>query len=91
MVNELKGLKVQPIFSKHKKFKNCKGKIKVNKIFEDYNTLRIICPDAGGFNLAIRVVLKEDPLIKPRRLILLKRYIKKRNIKLNLKLKKCFK
>ena len=53
------GIHGKPIFSNQMKFKNCKNKLKVNKIFEDYKTLRVTCPDQGGFNLAIRVLLKQ--------------------------------
>ena len=84
-----KGIEGQPIFSKHKKFKNCKGKIKVNKIFEDYNTLRIICPDAGGFNLAIRVVLKEA-FNKAQKINTPKKVYKKKKYKIKSQTKKMF-
>ena len=88
-----KGIEGQPIFSKHKKFKNCKGKIKVNKIFEDYNTLRIICPDAGGFNLAIRVVLKEasnKASNKAQKINTPKKVYKKKKYKIKSQTKKMF-
>ena len=84
-----KGIEGQPIFSKHKKFKNCKGKIKVNKIFEDYNTLRIICPDAGGFNLAIRVVLKKSSN-KAKKINTPKKVYKKKKYKIKSQTKKMF-
>ena len=84
-----KGIEGQPIFSKHKKFKNCKGKIKVNKIFKDYNTLRIICPDAGGFNLAIRVVLKEA-FNKAQKINTPKKVYKKKKYKIKSQTKKMF-
>ncbi|MDB4239121.1 flagellar basal body P-ring formation chaperone FlgA [Alphaproteobacteria bacterium] len=84
-----KGIEGQPIFSKHKKFKNCEGKIKVNKIFEDYNTLRIICPDTGGFNLAIRVVLKEASN-KVQKINTPKKVYKKKKYKFKSQTKKVF-
>ena len=84
-----KGIEGQPIFSKHRKFKNCKGKIKVNKIFEDYNTLRIICPDAGGFNLAIRVVLKKSSN-KANKINTPKKVYKKKKYKIKSQTKKMF-
>ena len=84
-----KGIEGQPIFSKHKKFKNCEGKIKVNKIFEDYNTLRIICPDAGGFNLAIRVVLKKSSN-KAKKINTPKKVYKKKKYKIKSQTKKMF-
>ena len=84
-----KGIEGRPISSKHKKFKNCKGKIKINKIFEDYNTLRIICPDAGGFNLAIRVVLKEASN-KVQKINTPKKVYKKKKNKIKSKTKKMF-
>lgn len=55
-----KGIEGSPIFSKKVKLKNCDTKLKINRVFEGYNTLRVICPDEGGFNLAIRVVLKKN-------------------------------
>ena len=85
-----KGIEGKPIFSKHKKFKNCKGKIKVNKIFEDYNTLRIICPDAGGFNLAIRVVLKKEASNKAQKINTPKKVYKKKKYKIKSQTKKMF-
>ena len=84
-----KGVEGQPIFSKHKKFKNCEGKIKVNKIFEDYNTLRIICPDAGGFNLAIRVVLNKSSK-KAKKINTPKKVYKKKKYKIKSQTKKMF-
>ena len=84
-----KGIEGQPIFSKQKKFKDCNGKIKVNKIFKDYNTLRIICPDAGGFNLAIRVVLKEVSN-KAQKINTPKKIYKKKKYKIKSQTKKMF-
>ena len=84
-----KGIEGKPIFSKHKKFKDCKGKIKVNKIFEDYNTLRIICPDAEGFNLAIRVVLKKSSN-KAKKINTPKKVYKKKKYKIKSQTKKMF-
>jgi flagella basal body P-ring formation protein FlgA len=85
-----KGIKGQPIFSNQKTFKNCTQTLKVNKIFEDYKTLRIICPDAGGFNLAIRVVLKEasenvQKINAPKRIYNKKKYNVKSNSKAKVK------
>ena len=84
-----KGIEGQPIFSKQKKFKNCNGKLKVNKIFESYNTLRIICPDSGGFNLAIRVVLKEASY-KAQKINTPKKVYKKKKYKIKSQTKKTF-
>ena len=84
-----KGIEGQPIFSKQKKFKNCNGKLKVNKIFESYNTLRIICPDSGGFNLAIRVALKEASY-KAQKINIPKKIYKKKKYEIKSQTKKTF-
>ena len=84
-----KGIEGQPIFSKQKKFKNCNGKLKVNKIFESYNTLRIICPDAEGFNLAIRVVLKKSSN-KAKKINTPKKIYKKKKYEIKSQTKKTF-
>ena len=85
-----KGIEGQPIFSKQVKFKNCKRDLKVNKIFQGYNTLRIICPDEGGFNLAIRIDLKKSQHNIQKINITPNKLDKKKKYKVKIKTKKVF-
>ena len=54
-----KGIEGQPIYSKTSQYKNCKDNIEISKAFQSYNAMRVNCPDLDGFNLVIRVDLKD--------------------------------
>lgn len=56
-----KGIEGRPIFSKTVQYKNCKNILNIKKVFERYSAIRVHCPDLDGFNLVIRVDLKEKP------------------------------
>ena len=49
------GVKGIPIFSKNRFYKNCKNKIEIKKMFQNYNTIKVNCLDKNGFKLIMRV------------------------------------
>ena len=54
------GVNGTPVFSKNSYFKDCKNKIDIKKVFNNYKTLKVNCLDKNGFKLTIRVkVLKK--------------------------------
>ena len=54
-----KGIEGEPIFSKTVQYKNCRDGLEIKKVFQEYNTMRVKCPDLDGFNFVIRVDLKD--------------------------------
>ena len=58
------GVTGTPIFSKNRFFKDCNSKIQIKKVFQNYKTIKIKCPDKNGFNLLMRVkILKEVKIL----------------------------
>ena len=58
------GVTGSPIFSKNRFFKDCNSKIQIKKMFQNYKTIKIKCPDKNGFNLLMRVkMLKEVKIL----------------------------
>lgn len=58
------GVAGSPIFSKNSYFKDCNSKIQIKKMFRNYKTIKIKCPDENGFNLLMRVkILKEIEML----------------------------
>ena len=49
------GINGTPIFSKNRHFKDCKNKIDIKKVFNNYKTLKVNCLDKNGFELTMRV------------------------------------
>ena len=49
------GIKGTPIFSKKSFYKDCNNKIKIKKMFQNYNTIKVNCSDINGFKLIMRV------------------------------------
>ena len=49
------GIKGTPIFSKNSFYKDCKSKIEIKKMFENYKTIKVNCLEKDGFKLIIRV------------------------------------
>ena len=45
------GVTGSPIFSKNRFFKDCNSKIQIKKMFQNYKTIKIKCPDKNGFDL----------------------------------------
>ena len=44
-----------PVFSKNSFYKNCNNEIKIKKMFQNYNTVKVNCSDINGFKLIMRV------------------------------------
>ena len=57
LVNE--GIKGSPIFSNRSVFKDCNKEIEIKKMFQNYKTIKVTCPDQNGFDLIMRVKLSK--------------------------------
>ena len=57
LVNE--GIKGSPIFSNKSVFKDCNKEIEIKKMFQNYKTIKVKCPDQNGFDLIMRVKLSK--------------------------------
>ena len=56
----LEGVEGNPIFSKTKIYKDCKGNYIITKTFDNYKTIKIQCPEKDGLLLFVRVDLKKS-------------------------------
>ena len=70
----LEGVEGEPIFSKTKKYNDCKSDYKISKTFNNYKTIKNQCPEKDGLLLFIRVDLKKSIIKKN-----LKRLTKNKN------------
>jgi flagella basal body P-ring formation protein FlgA len=50
-----KGIEGIPIFSKKSFYKDCNNKIEIEKMFQNYKTLKVSCLDKNGFKIIMRV------------------------------------
>ena len=48
------GINGTPVFSKNIHFKDCKNKLEIKKVFNNYKTLKVNCLDKNGFKLMMR-------------------------------------
>ncbi len=60
----LEGVEGKPIFSKTKRYKDCKSDYKISKTFNNYKTVKVKCPDTDGLVLFVRVNLKKSIIKK---------------------------
>ena len=58
LVNE--GVNGSPIFSNQTVFKDCNKEIEIKKVFQNYKTIKVKCPDQNGFELFMRVKLSKN-------------------------------
>ena len=56
----LEGVEGNPIFSKTKIYNDCKSDYKISKMFNNYKTIKIQCPEKDGLILFVRVDLKKS-------------------------------
>ena len=54
------GIDGSPIFSKNSVLTDCNKEIEIKKMYQNYKTIKVICPDRNGFELLMRVkILKK--------------------------------
>ena len=53
------GIKGSPIFSSNSVFKDCNKNIEIKKVFQNYKTIKVKCPDQNGFEILMRVKLSK--------------------------------
>ena len=58
LVNE--GVNGSPIFSNKTVFKDCNKEIEFKKIYQNYKTIKVKCPDQNGFELLMRVKFSKN-------------------------------
>ncbi len=49
-----RGLDSRPVISDNRQFRACQSPLKVTPMFGGYKTVRLTCPDADGFKIAVR-------------------------------------
>ena len=49
------GVNGKPIFSKTSMYKDCKNNLEIKKIYNNYKTVKVNCPDENGYQVLIRV------------------------------------
>ena len=54
------GVNGSPIFSNKTVFKDCNKEIKFKKIYQNYKTIKVKCPDQNGFELLMRVKFSKN-------------------------------
>ena len=61
-----KGLEADPAIDEERQFLPCRSKLDITPMFGDFKTVRIACPDDGGFSLAVRTQIRRaDPAVSP--------------------------
>ena len=60
----LEGVEGKPIFSKIKRYKDCKSDYNISKMFNNYKTVKFTCPEKDGLLLFVRVNLKKSVIKK---------------------------
>jgi len=63
---EREGLKAAPKISATRAFLDCQGKLEVKPLFGGWKTVQVICPDPGGWKLAVRTNI-EAPKFQPKK------------------------
>lgn len=54
------GVNGSPIFSNKTVFKDCNKEIEFKKIYQNYKTIKVKCPDQNGFELLMRVKFSKN-------------------------------
>ena len=49
-----RGLESRPVISDNRRFRACHSPLEITPLFGGYKTVRLKCPDADGFKIAIR-------------------------------------
>lgn len=67
-----RGLQSAPVISDNRRFRACTAPLEVTPMFGGYKTVKLICPDADGFKIAVRTqignVLADQPeLVAPQK------------------------
>ena len=57
-----RGLDSRPVISDNRRFRACQSPLEVTPMFGGYKTVRLTCPDADGFKIAIRTQI--DSFVK---------------------------
>ena len=84
------GIKGKPIFSKKIVFKDCKNILKISKLFQDYKTIKVVCPDKNAFNIVIRIKSEDKiKIVKNKKINIISKNKKIKNFSTN-KVKKRF-
>ena len=84
------GIKGSPVFSKNSVFKDCNKEIIIKKMYQNYKTIKVICPDQNGFELLLRVNIfkkenvrrdnEQNKKIRNAKIVKLKRSLEKNDI-----------
>ena len=54
-----RGLQSAPVISDNRRFRACAAPLEVTPMFGGYKTVKLICPDTGGFKIAVRTQIGE--------------------------------
>ena len=57
-----KGLESAPILADDRQFRACRQDMELAPMFGDYRTVKLTCPDADGFQIAVRTRIDKDGL-----------------------------
>jgi len=57
-----KGLESAPILADNRQFRACRQDMQLAPMFGDYRTVKLTCPDADGFQIAVRTRIDKDGL-----------------------------
>ena len=66
-----RGLQSAPVISDNRRFRACAAPLEVTPMFGGYKTVKLTCPDAGGFKIAVRTQIGEafadqpEPVVAP--------------------------
>jgi flagella basal body P-ring formation protein FlgA len=55
-----KGLESAPILAEERQFRACRQNLQLTPMFGDYRTVKLTCPDADGFQIAVRTRIDTD-------------------------------
>ena len=55
-----KGLESAPILADNRKFRVCRQDMQLAPMFGNYRTVKLTCPDADGFQIAVRTRINQD-------------------------------
>ena len=83
-----KGVNGTPVFSKNRRFRDCKNQIEIKKVFKNYKTIKAKCLDDNGFEVLMRVNIVTKDKVKKKIISKVKLSLNKsRNSKKNKKFK----
>lgn len=85
------GVVGKSIFAKNIIYKDCKNDLKIRRLFKDYKTVRVNCPDKNILNVAIRVKLQDQVIDIKNKKHLIKKSNKQPKKTSKIKVKKSFK